>query len=149
MQQNQYAAHMYTTVMFQGMRSEDIWVVALEYLVRKLRQAQAARRHHHFEEAFQCHQRILSVLAVLHSYGKSAPERVQHDTRAEASSGNAAILAFYDHVRRVISGIAMHSDYDARYDALINQTLALCERLRGAFNHQNPNENSLMESVKI
>lgn len=119
----------YHTSMMQGLRSEEIWIASLEYVVKKLHSAKQARTEGRFEEAFHHHQRILAVIAVLraHADGSEGPVPAEH---AAASAG---LVTFYDSVRDMLSHISARADAARRYDYMVGQTQNLTQRLRMAF----------------
>lgn len=118
----------YHSSMLAGLRSEEIWVTALEYIVKKLRSAKLARGEGRFEEAFHTHQRILAVLAVLRAHvdGTEGPVPSEH---ADAS---ATLVAFYDQMRDVLGDISARSDAPLRYDLMVGWCQHLVARLRSA-----------------
>lgn len=124
----------YHSSMIAGLSSQEIWITALEYLVKKLRSAKLARGEGKFEDAFQSHQRVLAVLAVLRAHvdGTEGPVPTEH---AEAS---ATLVSFYDQLRDVLSDISARTDAALRYDLMVGQCLHLVARLRSAAENNIP-----------
>lgn len=125
---NSRARQAYNQAIIHAYDSHDIWLNALDHIIRCLREAKIARSEKNYPLAFEKHRKVASVIMVLLHH---LPEANAMQVGEPAYASTVFLRRFYDYIRRQLAVISAKPDAASRYDHLILLVSGLRHHLAG------------------